>query len=453
MREAGLHAGGFGIRAGAALFGQLHRGRVGSGADVLEQLEVPRLGHGALERRIHLLQQGVHAHQAETDRSFLDGRIDGAVHLCRRAVDEVLQHIVEEAVDVLDEIGIVLPIHVFRCIERRQAADRGALLAVLVEPGRQHDLGAQIGLADLETQLALVGRQGTVHGVGIDDVGLAGLQAQLDDFLPQLAGIDRFDHIARLRRFQLELGIIANGFHEGVRDIEAVMQVEGLAVEVAGRFADFEEFLDLRVMDVEIDGRRTTAQRTLGNRQGQAVHHTDEGNDARGLPDLADLLADGTDIAPIGADTAAIGGEPDIFGPGADDIVEAVADRIQEAGNRQAAIRATIGQDRRGRHEPQAGDIIIKTLGVLGIVGIGGRHAGEHVLIAFTRQEIAIFQRLLAEFGQQRIARPVDLDALDHAQVRGIALGRFGFAATGRRNRLLGRFQCRVRGCIQWRHG
>jgi len=34
-----------------------------------------------------------------------------------------------------------------------------------------------------------------------------------------------------------------------------MVQVQGLAVEVAGRLADLEELLDLGMVDVEVDGR------------------------------------------------------------------------------------------------------------------------------------------------------------------------------------------------------
>jgi hypothetical protein len=76
---------------------------------------------------------------------------------------------------------------------------------------------------------------------------------------------------------------VAHGLHELVGDGDAVVQVQGLAVEVARRLADLEELLDLRVVDVEIDGGRAAAQRALRDRQGQRVHHADEGDDARGL--------------------------------------------------------------------------------------------------------------------------------------------------------------------------
>jgi hypothetical protein len=60
-----------------------------------------------------------------TDRSRW--RVDGVAHLRRRADDEVLQHVVEEAHDVLDEGRVVAPLQEGLGVDRGQAADRGAL--------------------------------------------------------------------------------------------------------------------------------------------------------------------------------------------------------------------------------------------------------------------------------------------------------------------------------------
>jgi len=138
------------------------------------------------------------------------------------------------------------------------------------------------------------------------------------------------------------------------------------------------------VVDIQVTGGRSAAQRALADREGQAVHHADEGNDAAGLAALADFLANRADIAPIGADAAAIRGEPDILGPGVHNIIKTVAHLIEEAGNRQTAICTAIGQDRRRRHEPEVRHIVIKALGMVGIIGEGLRDAREHVLIGFT---------------------------------------------------------------------
>ena len=105
-----------------------------------------------------------------------------------------------------------------------------------------------------------------------------------------------------------------------------------------------------------------------------------------------------------------------------------IAHGVQEAGDRQTAIRAAVRQHRRRGHEPQLGHIVIDALGVLVVVGVGRGNAGEHVLIGLARQQIAVLQRLLAEVGQQVVARSVQLDRRHDRE-----LGTDGFR---RRNRL-----------------
>ena len=61
------------------------------------------------------------------------------------------------------------------------------------------------------------------------------------------------------------------------------MQVQALAVEIATGIADFEELLDFRVMNVEINGGRSAPQRALADGERQSVHDVDEGDNAGGL--------------------------------------------------------------------------------------------------------------------------------------------------------------------------
>src|SRR3546814_17000731 len=62
-----------------------------------------------------------------------------------------------------------------------------------------------------------------------------------------------------------------------------LVQVERLAVEIARRFADFEELLDLGMRDVGIAGRRAAPQAALADRERERIHHADERDDAAGL--------------------------------------------------------------------------------------------------------------------------------------------------------------------------
>ena len=277
-----------------------------------------------------------------------------------------------------------------------------------------------------------MGRQGPVHCVGEDQIGLAGLQADFQNLLPQRPCINIADRLAGLWRAHGEFFTIADRFHELVGDRDAVVEVERLAVEIAGGLADFEKFFDLGVVDIEIDRRRAAPQRALANGKGEAVHDPNKGDDARGLASALNLFPNGANAAPIGADTAAVCCEKDILVPGANNAIEAIWDRIEEARNRQSAIRAAIRQNRGGGHEPQIGNIVIDALGVIGVIGKGRRHAGEHVLIALAGQEVAVLQGGLAEIGQAGVARPVDLHRFYQRQLgslgthSGFTLARLG---------------------------
>ena len=227
-----------------------------------------------------------------------------------------------------------------------------------------------------------------------------------------------------------------------------MVQVQRLTVEIARRFPDFEEFLDLGMRDVEIARRRATPQRPLRNRERQRVHHTHERNDAAGLAIQAHRLADAADIAPISADAAPARRQPHILVPGVDDPFQAVGHRVQIAADRQPPPRAAIRQHGRRRHEPKARNIVIEPLGMRLIVGIGRRHAHEKVLIGFAGQQIAVLQRFLAEIGEQRVARMIDLDRKEACMnaLRRHALGRR--RARHRRRRTchgIGHKRCRIR--------
>jgi hypothetical protein len=55
---------------------------------------------------------------------------------------------------------------------------------------------------------------------------------------------------------------------------------------------------------------------------------------------------------------------------------------------------------------------------MVGVIGVGRGDPGEHVLVAFARQEVPVLKRGFAEIRQQVVARAVDLDLADQLQLR-----------------------------------
>ena len=250
----------FRIGAGPAFMREDQRGFFGLAADMFEHLEVPDLRHRPFQRDILRLQEGVETHYPKTDRPFAHGRIFGPGHLRRRAVDIILQDIIEHAHDIFDEALVLVPFVPFFEIERRQAAHRRAVIAQMINPGRQGDFAAQVGGGNLQPQFAVMLGHHPVHRIVEHDIGFTRGEAGFDQLLEQAARINIAAHFAGLGRFEFEAFAIAHRFHELIGHQHAVMQVQRLAVEVSAGFADFEKLLDLRVRDVEIACGRTAPQ-------------------------------------------------------------------------------------------------------------------------------------------------------------------------------------------------
>ena len=115
------------------------------------------------------------AHHPETNRALARGRIFGLGHFIGRPVDKVLQNVIQKPHDVGNEARILAPGRKMLQIERRQAADRGPLVAQMIGARGQGNLGAQIRGFDRQAGQLLMLRQLAVYGIGKDKVGLAQL--------------------------------------------------------------------------------------------------------------------------------------------------------------------------------------------------------------------------------------------------------------------------------------
>ena len=144
-----------------------------------------------------------------------------------------------------------------------------------------------------------------VHGVAEDDVGLARCKAGFHQLLEQGACVNGAAYFACLGAAQVEFFASADGLHKFVGQQYAMVQVQRLTVEIARWFADFEEFFDFGVADVQIASRRSATQRALRNCKCQAVHDADKWNDAAGLAVEANRFPDATYRTPIRTNAAA----------------------------------------------------------------------------------------------------------------------------------------------------
>ena len=203
-----------------------------------EHFQVPRLGHRAFKADALHLQEAVEAHHTHAHAAFAHGGIFGAGHLAGRAVDVILQHIIEEAQHILDEQLVGVPLVPCFQVQRGQAAHRRPIIAQVIFAGGQGDFAAQVRRGHLQPQIAVMLRHHAVHGVVEDDVWLAGGEARFDQLLEQAARVHRAAHLAGLGAAQVEFLAVAYGLHELVGQQHAVVQVQSLAVEIATGFAD-----------------------------------------------------------------------------------------------------------------------------------------------------------------------------------------------------------------------
>jgi hypothetical protein len=171
----------------------------------------------AIRRPRSGLQEGVEAHQAQADRTLAHGGIDGGGHPAARVWMKSSSTLSRKRMTSSMNIGSSRHSRKVSALtdDRQQTAVRSCPDG---PAGVQHDLRAQVRLLDLQAQLALVLRHRAVHRVGEDQVGLAGLQADLEDLLPQVAGVDLAHHLVVLGRAQAEHLAVADGLHELVGD-------------------------------------------------------------------------------------------------------------------------------------------------------------------------------------------------------------------------------------------
>ena len=155
----------------------------------------------------------------------------------RARVDIVAQDIVEEALTSSMNIRHRSNRPRFE-VETRQAADRGAILTMMIAAGRQRDFRTEIRSRDLQAEVTMMLGHRPVHLVDEDDIGFTGGEPRLDKLLEQGTRIYLAALGSILRALQHPLAALADRLHEGVGDEHAMVEVERLSVEIARRLAN-----------------------------------------------------------------------------------------------------------------------------------------------------------------------------------------------------------------------
>jgi len=144
-------ASGQGPRSSASL----RLAAVAAAAQVLEEPHVPALGQCALERHVLGLQQRCGSPSGRGPPKRCARRVGGIRHPRRGAVGwKSCSTLSRKRMQSSMKVGLVAPLQEPLGVHRREATDRGALLAQVVGAGVQQDLRAEVRLAHLQAELA-----------------------------------------------------------------------------------------------------------------------------------------------------------------------------------------------------------------------------------------------------------------------------------------------------------
>ena len=284
--------------------------------------------------------------------------------------------------------------------ERQQTAVRSA-----------EDLRAEIRAVDLEALLGQPRGERTVRRVREDEVRFTRVHAHLEHALPEVARRDGRHDLARRRVDQgprVVVGVVAHGrfdlLHEGVRDVDAVVKVQGLHVLVARGLSHLDERDDVGVRDVEKRRVGTAAGRalTVGERRRvvdlQVRHHAHA------------LFVRAAD-RDVDADAAPQHREAVHFIQRLEEPFGRVRHVREEARDRKTALGAPEGEDRRRKREPLAGGVVVDALRVRFVGGELLRDEGEALLrTRLVRAHVAFLETHHGELAEEAVAGGIGLD-------------------------------------------
>ena len=341
------------------------------------------------------------AHGTEPHTTLAHGAQSRTRNRVRSVIDEVLKHVVEKFHHVLDELRHVLPLIEVLQIHGRKTADGRTLLV-----RGQEDFGAKVRSVDLEPLIGKPLGQHAVGRIGKDQVRFAGVHAHFQNTLPEITGTHRFNHFTGGRVFELPriviVGISHTRFdllHEGVGNIDAMMQIECAHIGVARGLAHLNELNDVRMINRQ-EGRVGPApRRTLTIRKTGRIVDLEMRHDTHAfVVSVAN--------AHVNADATAEHRKPVDFGKRIDQPFGRIGHVAQKARDRQTALVTPEAQNRRRKTQPVATRIVINALRMFGIARKAFRHKGVALLRrCFPFSHIAFAQALQPQLVKKRIAR------------------------------------------------
>ena len=231
------------------------------------------------------------------------------------------------------------------------------------------------------------------------------MHAHFQNTLPEITCTHRFNHFTGGRVFELPRIVIVsitharfNLLHEGVGNIDAVMQIERAHVGVARWLAHFDELNDIGMINRQ-EGRVGPApRRTLTIRKTGRIVDLEMRHDTHAfVVSVAN--------AHVNTDAAAEHRQPVDFGKRIDQPFGRIGHVAQKARDRQTALVTPEAQNRRRKTQPMATRVVINAFCMFGIARKTFRHKGVAFLRGrFPFSHIAFAQALQPQLVKKRVA-------------------------------------------------
>ncbi len=197
------------------------------------------------------------SHNTEADGAFVFYGMDRFFEFDRiRHFDECFEVVVERFdAGVGDFRDVVLPLVIAFEVHAAKTA-HGRTFRIR----RENDLRAEIALANNEALCFVMFRNRTIHRIDEEQVWLPCLGAHFEKFAPHVDGAQFFGDRFIVWIDELICPVFFNRFHEFIRNNDAMVDIQALAIHVsARRLSHLKEFFDIRMINAQVCGCRAAS--------------------------------------------------------------------------------------------------------------------------------------------------------------------------------------------------